>query len=208
MKCLIFFFCLSLCPGINQKQILSHYEDAEEFIGEPIEELEYPVVKNKEQVKIKPWYKEYIVETIAVTLIILCVTQFFRGKNHNLNIINTWSTINIPYYQSQFTSIGTNKTIEQDSYNLFRLYSTGRSNCTYCLTTIELKRRQNLLLMVSFNLIYPELDRVSYTVVLSGSFPCTFAVVRRIAIRFALESGREGVRYELVVEIECNAKRC
>jgi hypothetical protein len=202
MKCSLLSFCLLLCLSINQKLTPSHNDDSEEFVGEPmpiVEELEHSVIKNKPlkyQVReVKPWYKEHILEILAITLIILCVTQFFRGKNYNLNIINIWSAINIPYYKSQFTSI---KSIEQDSYNLFRLYSTGRSNCIYCLTMIELKRRHNLLLMITFNLIYSELDRVSYTIALTDYFPCTLTIVRRTGIRFALESGKEGVRYELL----------
>jgi len=51
--------------------------------------------------------------------------------------------------------------IEAESANCFKFYASGRVNCVYFLATIELKRRQDLITMAIFNLIWPEKDRIS-----------------------------------------------
>jgi len=71
--------------------------------------------------------------------------------------------------------------LDSESANCFKFYASGRQNCIYFLTTIELKKRQDLITMAIFNLIWPERDRISIEIPLdiSYSIPVQFGVVRR-----------------------------
>lgn len=129
-------------------------------------------------------------------------------------MVSSWVTYNLPLFQEQFACVGIrdetkkpgpeqslpeegeSKTcgalIEQHSYNLFKFYATGRLNCQYCLVTVETKRRQDMLTMTTFNLLWPELDRVSYEIPLAFSerYPCIFAVVKRREMKNILENNK------------------
>lgn len=138
--------------------------------------------------------------------------QFYFGKKYNETLAFLWLQKNLDYFKDQFSVIGIdedpkkvsvlppvegetrlrNALIEQHSYNLYKFYATGRLNCMYCLVTLETKRRQDLFTMATFNLLWPELDRISYEIPLSfsDSFPCIFAVVKRNEMKTILENDK------------------
>ena len=82
--------------------------------------------------------------------------------------------------------------IEQHSYNMFKFFATGRINCDYCLVTLELKRRQDIFTMTTFNILWPEIDKITYEIPLSFNdmFPCVFSVVKRNEMKALLEDNK------------------
>jgi len=132
-----------------------------------------------------------------------------------------WLTKNMKLFEEQFACIGVGEEpkkdaasgatesvaegetkvrgalIEQHCYNLFKFYATGRLNCNYCLVTLEMKRRQDLFTMITFNLLWPELDRVSYEIPLSftDSYPCIFAIIKRNELKTVLENHKILVKF-------------
>ncbi len=137
--------------------------------------------------------------------------QFFVGKKRNEALALAWLGRNMDYFREQFAAIGIDEDpkkaapppaegetrtrsalMEQHSYNLFKFYATGRMNCTYCLVSLETKRRQDMFTMATFNLLWPEIDRASYEVPLAFSdpFPCIFAVVKRSEVKVLLENDK------------------
>ena len=160
------------------------------------------------------WYKKYFFEIFFVGILVLYAIQFFMGQKFNKTMVGAWLARNLDYFKEQFASIGIDSQqqdanaaksipaegetiirgafIEQHSYNLFKFYATGRINCSYCLVTLELKRRQDLFTMTTFNLLWPELDRISYEIPLSFSdaFPCVFVIVKRNEMKLLLENNK------------------
>lgn len=152
----------------------------------------------------------------ALVLVIYGV-QFYFGKTHNEKVARAWVALNMPIFTTQFASIGImnpseeskkpseepsmvnaeesnvrGALIEQHSYSMFKFYATGRMNCNYCLVTLDLKRRQDMLTMLTFNLLWPEQDKVSYEIPLlfSDSFPCIFALVKKRNMKNILENDK------------------
>jgi len=196
-------------------------EDNDEFVGEILEKDHPSKSKEKiTESDIPPmpvpieipvvWYKKYLFEIIIAGLMIVYAVQFYMGQKYNKNFVGAWLLNNLEYFKEQFSAIGIEQNpdnkvipsegetivrgayIEQHSYNLFKFYATGRVNCQYCLVSLELKHRQDLLTMASFNLIWPELDKISYEVPLAfaDSFPCIFAVCRRNEMKQILENNK------------------
>ena len=179
-------------------------DDQDEFVGDMMEiDLEKPIeIPFTPPEPSKIWYKRYLVIMILGGMMIIYGTQFYFGQKKNKEIITTWLQKNLHYLKGKFSSVGnqfdqvdtqsiiSRSGIIQETYNLYRLYSTGCPNLSYCLTTIELKRRQNVFVMITFNLLYPELDRISYEIILSLSEPflCNFSVIVRESIKFAVAS--------------------
>jgi hypothetical protein len=156
-------------------------------------------------------YQKYAFEIFFGLILIFYAIQFYSGKKHNEAMSLTWLHKNMKFFEDQFACIGVGEEsantanapaegetkfrgamIEQHSYNLFKFYATGRMNCSYCLATLEMKRRQDLFTMATFNLLWPEIDRVSYEIPLAVAepFPCIFALVKRNEMKIILENNK------------------
>jgi hypothetical protein len=107
------------------------------------------------------------------------------AKKANAKIAGFWVQQNKSIFEHDFSHIGVTDQaggalLDQESANMYKFHATGRVNCVYCLVTIELKRRQDLLTMLFFSIIWPEKDRISIEipVELAAPLPVVFAVVR------------------------------
>lgn len=200
-------------------------QDNDEFIGEPLErdpsepkEEDKPVVVAEPETQIpQPWYRKYVTEIVFAVIILAFIAQCYRGQKYNKTLVAAWLGQNIDFFKEQFALIGIEhppegeapKTpvfegetimrgafLEQHSHNVFKFFATGRVNCEYCLVTFELKRRQDLFTMATFNILWPEVDKVVYEIPLlfADSFPCVFALVRRNEMKTLLEENKLLVR--------------
>ena len=99
----------------------------------------------------------YIYETILILVVAAYVWNFFQGRNKNRQIAQRWVQANSELFEEQFSVVSVNnckvgineegahepyKLLDQESANIFKFFASGRVNCKYAMTTIELQRRQ------------------------------------------------------------------
>eukprot|EP00826_Nyctotherus_ovalis_P063464 TRINITY_DN9309_c0_g3_i1.p1 TRINITY_DN9309_c0_g3~~TRINITY_DN9309_c0_g3_i1.p1 ORF type:complete len:252 (-),score=83.43 TRINITY_DN9309_c0_g3_i1:666-1421(-) len=200
-------------------------QDNDEFIGEPLEgdpnepkEEDKPVPVVEPEIEIpQVWYRRYATEIVFAVVILGFIVQCYRGQKYNKTLVAAWLGQNIDFFKEQFALIGIEHPqegeapkiptfdgetivhgalLEQHSYNMFKFFATGRMNCEYCLVSFELKRRQDLFTMATFNILWPEIDKVVYEIPLlpADTFPCVFALVRRNEMKTLLEENKLLVR--------------
>ncbi len=143
---------------------------------------------------IRVGYLKYLTELFFVFILVCYALQFHLGAEYNATLALAWTGSNMECFKGQFAAVGISNAdskkkeselLQQRKYNVFKYFATGRANCKYCLVTLNLKRRQDLVTMAILNRFWPELDRVIYDIPLAASelFPCIFILQRRDAVR-------------------------
>jgi len=112
--------------------------------------------------------------------------NYFMGKRANSILARYWVQENKEIFDNEFSHVGVGGAtggalLDQESVNMYKFYASGRVNCSYALTTLELKRRQDLMTMFIFNFIWPEKDRLNIEIPIDVKqpLPTVFAIVKK-----------------------------
>lgn len=139
---------------------------------------------------------EYIYESLLILGLFLYLFNYFRGKATNRAIANKWAEAAQDVFSEQFSVVGRsdqvgineekNKEpfplIDQEAAHIFKFYASGRANVKYCMTTLELQRRQDFLMMFGVGVFFGHKDKVCYEIpfhITNEAPPLCFAVFRK-----------------------------
>jgi len=128
--------------------------------------------------------KKFFYEFMLIIILAIYVINYFLGKKLNEKYVLLWTQQNKPLFESEFAHIGVGNgpegaLIQAESANSYRFYASGRQNCESALVSLDYKKRQDLLSMFIFNLIWPERDRIRVDIVIDNAVPFVFAVSKR-----------------------------
>lgn len=130
--------------------------------------------------------KKFFYEFMLVIILVIYVTNYFLGKKLNEKYVLLWTQQNKPFFDTEFAHVGVGPGpegafVQAESANSFKFYASGRQNCESALVTLDYKKRQDLLSMFIFNLIWPERDRLRVDIVIDTPVaqPFVFAVTKR-----------------------------
>ena len=156
--------------------------------------------KKEEMDKYKNLLKKYLYEIGMVGLVLIFILNAIYGVKKNRNIANKWLLKNTDFYEENYAHLGgereynpNNLSLIKDSYNDYRFFASGRVYVSWMIVDINLKRRQDLISVLSQLFLLGEKDRIMYEVSLSPSedVPCIFAICKRKDIKTTKKNYRE-----------------
>lgn len=93
-------------------------------------------------------------EAVAALAIVAFVYVYLGGSRENESIADAWFNVVRPTLDLQFAKVGAyqgpprDRPLIKDSCFSYRVYSSGRRNCSGLLASLELRKRQDLLSIV------------------------------------------------------------
>nr|BAJ95502.1 predicted protein [Hordeum vulgare subsp. vulgare] len=131
--------------------------DEEEFVVSKQNPKSNPVKEQETIQEIKKLFKNdaevpvdrnYIVEIIYVSIIVLYAVNFFNGKRKNDSIAASWIESVQPILSSNFSEYGKGQIVKESNYS-YKVVAEGRQNCIGLQATLELRKRHDLLSVVT-----------------------------------------------------------
>lgn len=97
-------------------------------------------------------------------LLLVYILNYFIGKKLNQKLAYLWVQENKHVFDAEFAHVGvTDKSdgplLDAESANCFKFYASGRQNCVYALTTLEVEYSDH-----EYNLKVQKKTRPSYNV--------------------------------------------
>ena len=150
--------------------------------------------------KYKILFLKYLYEIGMMSLVLIFILNAIYGVKKNRSIANKWFLKNKDFYEENYAHLGgereynpNNLSLIKDSYNDYRFFASGRVYVSWMIVDINLKRRQDLISILSQILLFGEKDRIMYEVSLTPSedVPCVFAICKKKEIKSTKKSYRE-----------------
>ena len=139
--------------------------------------------------KYKYYLLKYFYEIIMFAFIILFIINVFIGKRKNYNISKLWLKSNLDFFTNNYAHIGADREFNTkisepliyDSYNNYKFFASGRVYINWMLVDINLKKRQDLVTILSNIFIFSEKDKITYEATISPSneLPCIFCICKK-----------------------------
>ena len=158
--------------------------------------------------KYKYFLMKYLYEICMISLVLLFVLNIIYGVKKNRSIANKWLLKNRAFYEDNYSHLGgereynpNNLSLIKDSYNDYKFFASGRVYVSWMIVDINLKRRQDLISILSQIFLFGEKDRIMYEVSISPSedIPCIFAICKRRDIKYTKKNYREVNEFTEVV---------
>ena len=174
----------------NDKDNDSMYPTVEQLRQEKMEEIN----------KYKALFLRYTYEICMIALIIIFILNTIYGVKANRNLANKWLMKNRTFFEENYAHLGgereynpNNLSLIKDSYNDYKFFASGRVYVSWMIVDINLKRRQDLISLLSQMLLFGEKDRIMYEVSLSPSedVPCIFAICKKKEVKTTKKNYRE-----------------
>ena len=150
--------------------------------------------------KYKFFFLKYFYEIIMISLLILYIINAYFGVKKNKKIAESWLSKNKQFFENNYAHLGGEReynpnflSLIKDSYNDFKFFASGRVYLSWLLVDINLKRRQDLISILSQLFLFNERDRIMYEVSITPSedVPCIFAICRKKDIKLNKKNYRE-----------------
>lgn len=121
---------------------------------------------------------------------LLFVVNVFYGRIVNRKKAYKWFNKNKSYYEENYAHLGFEKEYNQKSkslfkpyaYNVYNFYASGRVFIQWMLITVSLKKRHDLVSIVTSFFYFGERDRVTYlsSVVPTNDVPVVFCLCKKV----------------------------
>jgi hypothetical protein len=157
-------------------------------------------VKIVEMNKYKFYFLKYSYEITMISIVIIFILNAIYGVKQNRKLANKWFMKNKSFFEDNYAHLGgereynpNNLSLIKDSYNDYKFFASGRVYVSWMIVNINLKRRQDLISILSQIFLFGEKDRIMYEVSLSPSedVPCVFAICKRKDIKTTKKNYRE-----------------
>ncbi|RZC54132.1 hypothetical protein C5167_012994 [Papaver somniferum] len=127
--------------------------------------------ESKERVPFSFSPRNFIVEIICVSFLIMFAVNYFTGKKENENIALSWASrfaTKDSIFDKNFSLLGTGDgkdtpLLLKEGQNVFKFYASGRRYCQGLLATMELKSRHDLISRL-YNMVVPCKDEITFEV--------------------------------------------
>lgn len=166
------------------------YPSLEQLKKEEIEEMS----------KYKFFFLKYFYEICMISLLVIYIINAIMGVKINRKLAESWLEKNKKFFEDNYAHLGGEKeynpnqiTLIKDSYNDYRFFASGRVYLSWLLVDINLKRRQDLISILSEIFLFNERDKIMYEVSLTPTedIPCIFAICKKKDIKANKKNYRE-----------------
>ena len=156
--------------------------------------------KLEEMNKYKYFFLKYLYEICMILLVIIFILNTICGVKKNRSIANKWFLKNRSFFEDNYSHLGgereynpNNLSLIKDSYNDYKFFASGRVYVSWMIVDINLKRRQDLISVLSQLFLFGEKDRIMYEISLSPAedVPCIFAICKRKDVKNTKKNYRE-----------------
>lgn len=171
--------------GKKKKNAKKPASKKEEVVYPPTNETNHPEEIITKQKIILSLHYEILMSSILIIFILTCII----GKATNLKIANKWLEQNKKFFEDNYAHLGGNKEYNpkntdlliKESYNQYKFFASGRVFLSWMMVNIELKKRQDLLSMLSSIFLFGEKDKIIYEASLlpSTEIPVVFAICKK-----------------------------
>jgi hypothetical protein len=164
--------------------------------------------KTEEINKYKYFAMKYLYEICMISLVLIFILNVIYGVKKNRSIANKWLVKNRAFFEDNYSHLGgereynpNNLSLIKDSYNDYKFFASGRVYVSWMIVDINLKRRQDLISLLSQLLLFGEKDRIMYEISLSPTedVPCIFSICKRKDIKYTKKNYREVNEFTEVV---------
>ena len=154
----------------------------------------------EEMNKYKFFFLKYFYEICMISLIAIYIIHAVIGVKMNRKIAESWLEKNRQFFEENYAHLGgekeynpNNLSLIKDSYNDYKFFGSGRVYLSWLLVDINLKRRQDLISILSQLFLFNEKDRIMYEVSLTPTedVPCIFAVCKKKDVKINKKNYRE-----------------
>lgn len=204
------------------------YWDEDEFEGLPVEETPTlketasPVESNpnseatekSKDVQVSS-PRNFTVEIVCVSFLIVFLINYFTGKRENENIALAWAArfaTKDSIFEKNFSLLGVGEgddspLLLKEGQTVFKFYASGRRFCQGLLATIELKSRHDLISRI-YNMIVPCKDEISFEVYMNDEAMdhIVFAVAKKKAAKGMQKEVRDLQKYATLMSPPSNRK--
>ena len=156
--------------------------------------------KLEEMNKYKYFFLKYLYEICMIALVIIFILNTIYGVKKNRSIANKWFLKNRSFFEDNYSHLGgereynpNNLSLIKDSYNDYKFFASGRVYVSWMIVDINLKRRQDLISVLSQLFLFGEKDRIMYEISLAPAedVPCIFAICKRKDVKTTKKNYRE-----------------
>ena len=156
--------------------------------------------KLEEMNKYKFFFMKYSYEICMMLLLAIYIIYAYFGVKINRKIAESWLEKNKSFFEENYAHLGGEReynpnqlTLIKDSYNDYKFFASGRVYLSWLLVDINLKRRQDLISILSQIFLFNERDRIMYEVSLTPAedVPCIFAICKKKDIKLNKKNYRE-----------------
>ena len=130
--------------------------------------------KLEEMNKYKFFFMKYSYEICMMLLLAIYIIYAYFGVKINKKIAESWLEKNKSFFEENYAHLGGEReynpnqlTLIKDSYNDYKFFASGRVYLSWLLVDIYLKRRQDLISILSQIFLFNERDRIMYEVSLT-----------------------------------------
>ena len=150
--------------------------------------------------KYKFFFLKYFYEICMISLLVIYIINAIMGVKLNRKLAESWLEKNKKFFEDNYAHLGGEKeynpnqiTLIKDSYNDYRFFASGRVYLSWLLVDINLKRRQDLISILSEIFLFNERDKIMYEVSLTPTedIPCIFAICKKKDIKANKKNYRE-----------------
>ena len=154
----------------------------------------------EEMSKYKFFFLKYFYEICMISLLVIYILNAIMGVKINRKLAESWLEKNKKFFEDNYAHLGGEKeynpnqiTLIKDSYNDYRFFASGRVYLSWLLVDINLKRRQDLISILSEIFLFNERDKIMYEVSLTPTedIPCIFAICKKKDIKANKKNYRE-----------------
>jgi hypothetical protein len=154
----------------------------------------------EEMSKYKFFFLKYFYEICMISLLVIYIINAIIGVKINRKLAESWLEKNKKFFEDNYAHLGGEKeynpnqiTLIKDSYNDYRFFASGRGYLSWLLVDINLKRRQDLISILSEIFLFNERDKIMYEVSLTPTedIPCIFAICKKKDIKANKKNYRE-----------------
>ena len=187
-----------LNPDTKKKPKEPEKDDDNNDIYPSLEQLRQDQIE--EMSKYKIFFLNYFYEICMISLLAIYILNAVMGVKVNRQIAESWLEKNKKFFEDNYAHLGGEKeynpnliTLIKDSYNDYRFFASGRVYLSWLLVDINLKRRQDLLSILSQIFLFNERDKIMYEVSLTPTedIPCIFAICKKKDIKTNKKNYRE-----------------
>ena len=156
--------------------------------------------KLEEMNKYKYFFLKYLYEICMILLVLIFILNTIYGVKKNRSIANKWFLKNRSFFEDNYSHLGgereynpNNLSLIKDSYNDYKFFASGRVYVSWMIVDINLKRRQDLISVLSQLFLFGEKDRIMYEISLAPGedVPCIFAICKRKDVKTTKKNYRE-----------------
>ena len=156
--------------------------------------------KVEEMSKYKFFFFKYFYEICMMSLLAIYIIHAYIGVKVNRKIAESWLAKNKKFFEDNYAHLGGEKeynpnsvALIKDSYNDYKFFASGRVYLSWLLVDINLKRRQDLISILSQIFLFTERDKIMYEVSLipTEDIPCIFAICKKKDVKTNKKNYRE-----------------